>query len=117
MNAKAIEELADFIEKTKNFDMNDWVCNPDCGTAGCVFGHAALLWPDVRDKRQTSWEDDSLRFKLEISCDDFESIGFPSVSDGDVGYRSVTKEHAVVMLRNFAETGTVEWPEGSGIEN
>lgn len=126
-----LNELADFIaSSTYSFDMAQPTAQPSCGTAGCIGGHAAVLWEDIRDTDWNvdsgySWRDEALAEKLGISWHAHRAICYPGDDDSadiffvdteaGIDYAKVTRESAVDMLRNFARTGKVVWrqfPDG-----
>lgn len=111
MNDQAILELANFIEHCElEFDMSTPWAAPDCGTAGCILGHAALLWPDVVSERQDgvfSCDDTCLSQKVEIKELTIAKLCYPSSAVCD--YDGATAEDAADVLRHLAETGEVDW--------
>jgi len=109
INRASITELANFIESNKYaFDMNQPDANPKCGSAGCIGGHAAVLWPHVSDKVDDdayifSWDEEKLAEVLGISDDQANELCFPG------NYNSITRGMAVQTLRRLALTGEVDW--------
>jgi len=110
VNRASIDELANFIESTKYaFDMNEPNANPKCGSAGCIGGHAAVLWPHVSDREETknhnvfSWDEERLAIELGISDDQANELCYPG------NYNSITRDMAVQTLRRLALTGEVDW--------
>jgi hypothetical protein len=102
MNVEAINHLADFIESGKyEFDMMEAVARPECGSAGCIGGHASILWEDV--KSQPVFNSDILAEHLGIGWDVVQDLCYPETPD----YHRITREIAVVTLRRLAETGEV----------
>jgi hypothetical protein len=125
-----INWLADFIaSSTYSFDMSQPTAKPHCGTAGCIGGHAAVLWEDIRDNNWGvdsgySWKDEALAEKLGISWHAHRAMCYPGDDEEEscfsdtgtyINYSKVSRESAVDMLRNFARTGEVVWrqfPDG-----
>lgn len=118
--------LADFIEGGRyKFDMGDGSVRTECGSAGCIGGHATVLWPEVREKVGVwfhdgavdgeavfSWNTDALCEKLGISGDMHEQLTFPTEwKDGwlMLTLGEIRREQAVETLRRLAATGKVEW--------
>jgi hypothetical protein len=132
INVAAITELADFIEKaTLDFNMDEAYPNPECGTAGCIGGHAAVLWPDIRiDNMDTeggyptyTWDDELLAEKLGIEFIEAEHLCYPDGIFRDSGnsiyYRcsyNISRAQAVETLRNLAKTEEVVWRENVPIK-
>ena len=117
-NVKNILKLADFIESEKyQFDMRDSSATPSCGTAGCIGGHAAVLWKEVRqywpDTKRTKFgfNQGMLIQHLGLSFSDMHTLCFtPRTSSGEVlDYDEITRAHAVEALRHLAETGKVRF--------
>ena len=118
-NKAAITKLADFIESAKwKFDMADLFANTSCGSAGCIGGHAVVLWPEIAtseederitdDKNYITWDDELLAAKLKIGFGELGSLCF--LDDFiHIPMSKVTREDAVRCLRNLAETGKVDW--------
>lgn len=116
VNVANILALADFLESVLfPFDMAK-IHNPaSCGSAGCIGGHAAALWPDVASN-YSSWDESKLADKLGIDDDTEEALCYlaPGSMWGSdpnyvVPYDDVTREDAVAVLRNLAKTGKVDW--------
>ena len=105
----AIHQLADLLEsETYEFNMSDPVANPECGSAGCIGGHAAVLWPEVRDFEDSqgfSWDDEYLGEKLGLSQHQTDHLCYPKC----FRTQDVTRKMAVTVLRNLARTGEVKW--------
>lgn len=112
-----IHELANFIEEAIfEFDMEEARVNLTCGTAGCIAGHAAVLWPDVRAENifndsgpeTFSWDEERLN----------EHLGLDNMLNGRLFYvnphlstiwKRVDRAKAVDTLRRYAETGVVDF--------
>lgn len=116
-NRVAIYQLADFIESAKFiFDMGDSEATPDCGSAGCIGGHAAILWSELQYEteydwqvgKSFTWDNILLAKKLDISLQTEEALCFPGMAGGPK-CRDVSRENAVRVLRRLAETGKVDW--------
>jgi hypothetical protein len=115
-NVAALNELADFVERADyGFDMADGMVRTGCGTAGCIAGHAAVLWPDVREDGWAkadgfTWEDDRLCEKLGLTKDQHEDLFFdvPGCADG-VHY--VDRAMAIAAVRRFAATGEIRFDD------
>lgn len=108
-NRKAIGELADFIASERyEFNMFDGVAEPRCRSAGCIGGHAAVLWKDVRDGPGRSYGFDGLilRTKLGLSYRQMRRLCYP---DYVGSWRDITREVAVTTLRRLARTGKIEF--------
>jgi hypothetical protein len=90
--------------------MGDEVAQPNCGSAGCIGGHACLLWPEVRvlwdddDGTQYAftWDEDKLAEKLGLSDEQCDHMCFMlrSVHDFD----RVSRDDAVAYLDKLLET-------------
>lgn len=123
VNKEAILELADFIEKSDyefdmsvpHADMSDESTHPACGSAGCIGGFAAVLWPEVRYVRTVpyfyTWDRSALRAKLGLTIEQHSALCYLE-DRPDLYYDDVHKELAVQTLRNLAETGEVFYNAG-----
>lgn len=114
MNKENILALADFIESRKyRFDMTRPRANPSCRTAGCIGGHAAVLWPELRTPRlkdrSFGWGWENLRAKLGISEAQHKRLCFWCYNrKGElVPLYYITRKMAVATLHRLAETGEV----------
>jgi hypothetical protein len=108
MNIQAIEELADFIEKSDlPFHM---ICSnkAECGTPGCIGGFAAALWPEVQDDNGISWDKHKLAAKLGVPWEKEEELCFPRGPQSWI-YMEATKQDAARVLRAWIETGEIDW--------
>lgn len=111
MIKEKILELADFIESGK-FDFNFSIdeVRPACGSAGCIGGHAAALWPELRVARSNgkyTWDTDKLAEHLGISNLVADRLCFEPQSKAGYHfeYGEVTREMAVAAVRRLANTG------------
>lgn len=102
-----IRKLIDFMRATPDdlFDM-DGMWWPSCGTAGCIGGHAADLWPEIRlDPAPTQGWDESLfaeKLGIRESQADWLCYG-PKTRDGaPLRLTDVTKPMALAALERLA---------------
>lgn len=127
-----LKQLIEFIRSSKfDFDMNDPMCetrcaSQGCGSAGCIGGHAAVLWADVRlmdtstdeayvatntktkdGKRTREWTFDEVKLarKLGLDDDELNDLTFPQ----GMHYYDATKDQALRVLDHLLHTGTVDW--------
>jgi hypothetical protein len=104
---KNAERLRDFIASEKyEFDMGEMYPRPRCGTAGCIGGHAAVLWRDVRTAvvgGDYSFCDGTLAHKLGISYDAVRSLCWePRTRAGhELQYERVTRAMAIAALNDL----------------
>lgn len=124
MNENAISELIDFMEKCEyKFDMTTSKNHIDprnqCGTAGCIAGHAALLWPEIRAKFSPS-DGNIIQFichfplleeKLQISGDKFARLINPTRSRDGIScmHDDINKDWAIRTMKHLLATGKVDW--------
>lgn len=107
-NVAAINRLADFIENGRYaFDMEAGWADPHCGTAGCIGGHAAVLWKTIRD---TDWGFEAFGFsegalaeKLGITLGAVDNLCYP------FPLKHISRSIAVAALRRLAKTGRVKF--------
>lgn len=117
VSAEACEELAQFLESEKfNFNMREAEAVPACGSAGCIGGHAAVLWPEVRGPSQKmqgtgaetfTWSE--IAFSLKLGISDVEQMALCYLQETDLGWSQITRRGAAATLRRLGETGIVEW--------
>lgn len=115
VNRSAILDLAAFIEEQKyEFDMGESDANPSCGTAGCIAGHAAVLWKACRAKEshhsmgEFTFDQSKLAKKLGITDEQSEELFYEVPRDGGhISYENVNRCMAVRALRRLADTGEV----------
>lgn len=113
VNRAACNELADFIASEKwGFDMRTGFVRPACGSAGCIGGHAAALWPEIaRDQEYHNGESyfdfTKLQQKLDIDYDTGFKLCY--ASPGGPALHEVTRAMAVSTLRHLGETGEVDF--------
>lgn len=124
MDKEAVLELARFVETCElDFDMREPTAQTHCGSAGCILGHAAMLWPEVRFDNSDLGEPSTLfrcneallSKKLGVGRGDVDDLCYPGGLFEDA-YDRIKREHAVACLRNLAETGDVDWSEALGEE-
>lgn len=97
VNRENVEALAAFVKKADyEFDMQEFVARPLCGSAGCIGGHAAVLWPELRipagEDDEFTFNDSGLADKLGIRPGEETSLCY-------FGVRDCTREMAVARLR------------------
>lgn len=126
MHKENILALADFIERAEyEFDMSIPRAKPACGSAGCIGGHAAVLWPDLRvddsnleedatlsnenNLLNFTWNQPLLQACLDITQYEHKILCFHTFNrDGErVPYENITREVAVATLRRLAKTGEI----------
>lgn len=118
MHKQNILELADFLEKAEFiFDMGSALANPECGAAGCIGGHAAVLWEELRQGSYSSvgytFNLSKLGNKLELKEQLTTDLCFNPHDEDGIGMSclSVTRSMAVATLRRLAETGELYFEE------
>lgn len=125
MNRENVIALRDFVRDARfKFDMCDAYPKTSCGSAGCIGGHAAVLWPSVADAEEDwgdmTWNDQRLAEKLGIEEEVHHQLCYPADwEDMQVprprgwlrgqNYASVTREDAVRVLTKLAKTGEIDW--------
>ena len=93
--------LADFIENgSLRLDMHTAIPNLDCGSAGCIIGHASLLWKD----QYTFFNEHTLSRQIGASNEEIHDLCFNTPNERGAGicYHKITKPMAVAALRRFA---------------
>ena len=118
-NVAAIHRLADFIASARfDFDMADphvhVLPEARCGAAGCIGGHAALLFPEVANNHGPAtdttkgpvciaFDRNALAAELGIDHATVSLLCFPDFED------NITRAEAVTALRQLADEGEVDW--------
>lgn len=104
-------ELADFIETSPyRFQMSSSIANPQCGTAGCIGGHAACLWPEIQDTKACegpafSWLEKLFAKKLGLTQEQHDDLCYyPTCT-----FASIDRHAAAETLRRYARTGEIDW--------
>lgn len=92
------------------FDMSEWFhgagwSDHPCGTACCIQGHAQILFGNPRDLPGSSW---STWFGMDTV--EWTRITVPPTEILDRPYMDIKPHHAVALLKNFRDTGEVNWP-------
>ena len=122
MNKEKILELANFIEKSDSFSMHHvyWhphstdtykgdIKNTKAECPACILGHLRVmegLSPSTGELGSEKIFELSRQKVAEIVTPN-SSVAYFSARPGDSNY--ISKDMAVSMLRNLAETGEVEW--------
>lgn len=108
MKKRNIMKLADFIGEAKfPFDMCSYEV-PSCGTAGCIAGHAAALWPGLDD--DGFFDPVKVDNKLGLNDKQTEELFYPkSVFNGKSILSLITRGCAIECLRNFVITGKIRF--------
>jgi len=106
-NGPEILRLAQYIEDSPlEFRMEASIAHPDCGTAGCVIGNAALMW-DKRLPEGGYWVSlAEFRERLGLNEEQKQELCFDA---GGLDYFQVTGTVAVRALRGLAYTGEVHY--------
>jgi len=111
VNVANINMLAVFVESAKfKFDMGR--AYPGCKSAGCIGGHAAALWPEIRTEVPMlgyTWNTKRLAKKLGITLEQERRLCFPYSGDTEEMRERINRADAVQALRRLALTGVVDW--------
>lgn len=129
VNSKEINELADFMETRKELKFNMLISDVPiahrCGSAGCIGGFGAALWPNARTTSQTSFNKLVLRGILGLASDQVDALFYPQEAEieetgfglifadtkAQIFYSDISRAGAIATLRRLAKTGEVEWRE------
>jgi len=118
MKHPGVQKLIDHLEHLDNspqsecgFDMNYQADNREhsnhcCGSACCIGGHAALLLEDENLSPETA-----LSRLCEIPEEDADRLCWPGSGESHVEYKWVSLHDALGVLRNYRDTGEVDWQE------
>lgn len=112
-NAANIRKLALFLASGQfGFDMDESFARPACGSAGCIGGHAAVLWPHLREGEYVggvTWDEAALAQHLGISPAEHDGLCFhgPAKDGGTMPLSDIDRSMAVATLRRLARTGKV----------
>lgn len=119
MNKERLLQLADHIELLLlpyQFSMKDWFQeDKQCGTVACVAGWATQLWPEeIQHCPGTAKIDYSISAANMLGLDEETAANlFAPVPPTDVQHLSPyfgdRRKDAARVLRQLAETGTVDW--------
>ena len=114
MNKAAVQELIDFMrESVYDFEMgSDYPCvneEEGCGTAGCIVGHARLLWPHL--ETGLVFVINAVQHELGLNFYMFNRLYTPSRDLDGVSYidGSIDKDWAIRTLEHLLATGEVDW--------
>jgi len=119
---RRILRLADMIEKSETYDQRKWTCpgnaKEPCDTPACIAGHACVL-TGAKSLSCDSWEFDGHIYEtpvlaqawMGLSDDEADELFTPSprLVNGPDAPCTPTPELAAKVLRNFVETGDVNW--------
>ena len=108
MNIVNLNKLISFIEASKTFSMTNFYHDEEegealCGTAGCIAGHAFVLY-DCVDLLNTPHLTNLENF-LAISFQEANDLAFPP------HWLRRTKEEALTTLHRLRDTGEVVWED------
>lgn len=111
--------LASFIASHPElpFDMAEALQPMSCGTAGCIGGFAAALWPSecqtIEPNGEASFDVTAVGHMLGITKPACSRLLFPGDIFADTGtavrYQLITRLGACQTLTRLAATGTVQW--------
>ena len=117
MKEAAVRELRNLIAVSPSFDMCDSDFYLSCGTAGCIGGHAALLWEEVRFRN--TFDEHELGRKLGINQEEAHELCFVSKYRKENEHKwpikgtrlwyDIHREQALAVLDELADTGLVNW--------
>lgn len=128
MNKKNVLRLAEHLEKIAQqtnpfvgFTMYDYAtCEHECGTAGCVAGHAYFLFEgelafrNLVEAMYTGRPFDDIHITAENwlgvnPSQAHELFLLACQTSTEIGFDTITPEWAASTLRHLAATGRVEW--------
>ena len=128
MNKERIRRLINFIQKSDSFSMHAtyWndpmfdrhyksgIQNSGMGCPACIAGHYEEMEKGNGIARPMSQSE--FCYEIGISEDEGERIHSPLLGSDGVSYKAypkekgyITKNMAIDVLRNFLETGEVDW--------
>ena len=117
MKHPGVQKIIDHLEHLDNspqskcgFDMNHEAdhrdhSNHDCGSACCIGGHAALLLGDEELSPEAA-----MYILCDIPSEDACNLCWPG-RKSHVEYKWVSLDDALGVLRNYRDTGEVDWQE------
>ena len=128
MNKRNVLHLKNFIELEDRlrFDMSTSAVvgqkteENRCGTAGCIAGFAAALWPEARSKlphmnqrnEEVFWfSDKAVAAKLDLSDAELHRLCYdcPDMEGNEIKLGDVTREAALDALQRLVDTGVIEF--------
>ncbi len=110
MNTKNIAKLRDALVRAKYyFNMGTSEFNPKCGSAGCIGGHACLIWPSLIRGAKFSYEFERvfdqciLAERLGMTSDEIHDLCFNplNVEYETLGYYEVDRAMAIACLNRL----------------
>lgn len=112
VNTLELLKLADFMERCQlKFQMEDGFAKPECGTAGCILGHAALMWK--KGNRDYSWVSKSeFSERLGLTREQSRFLCFaPHFATQGMTYTKINNDPAIAVraVRHLALTGEVSF--------
>lgn len=113
MNKEKVLELADIIEQGHEgmrFDMEHFWDYDGCGTAACIAGWAVFAFHD-RQAGEIDPVDIPYIASEVLELNNQERDLLFCGGTGAYPLDTIKKEHAVEVLRRFAETGEIAWEE------
>ena len=84
----------------------------NCGTAACIAGHCALLGRKGEYDLDRIWESHHggvMEYAMEWLNIPFSTAKSMFMEYGNLRYTEITPAIVVKMLKNFVETGIIEW--------
>ena len=122
MHEERLWKLADHIEDLPHdcavvtplpdydsFSMGEWLIYGKCGTVGCIAGWAVDLFHDDPENVDNLDVEDEAKRLLGLS--DREAYDLFLAGDWDLRLGRVTPGVAAGVIRDFVETGDVDWDE------
>ena len=127
MNEERILELADYVEGLENyldFDVNRRPSVTETrpfhmdNCPQCLIGQSGVLFSSLyKDPKRFVWNSYEASEVLGLDSDDSNKIFFPSMyADGEGAMKEVTPKIAAEVLRNFVDTGNIEWPRYESVD-
>lgn len=106
VNRTNCRHLADYLEtiSDNSFGMEEWGC--------CIAGHAMeLIEPEVVPITLSHESDIAAKW---LGLSEQEAYDLFLIAGMDVLLGTVTRRHAIAVLRYLAETGKIYWPRAFG---
>ena len=101
-----VMQLIECIKSEKYpFDMRETAV-AECGTPGCIAGHAAAINPALREGM--TWDVFPVGKWLGMAPEQAVEAFFPAEGIWRA-LEGITREHALAMLRHYLVTGEVDW--------
>ena len=110
MHSLRLREIQTILKTSKSFNQTQYWSDFNCGTPGCIAGHAYVMYSPITDVTPIDLHDKVMTI-LDLTDRQADELFAPRPYGWSSGSLSATSEEAIGAIQSLIDTGVVKWPE------